>query len=61
MLEHKLCSLPDELLLFWGGGEEKFKIKARLKAEARAELGKRFSICPYVQNVHVMYPLNLFI
>ena len=39
MLEHKLCSLPAELLLFRGGGE-KFKIKAKLSpAKARAELG----------------------
>ena len=44
MLERKLCSLPAELLLFRGvgwGGEEKFKINAKLSpAEARAELGK---------------------
>ena len=53
MLEHKLCSLPNELLLFRAGWvgvglEEKFKIKAKLSpAKARAELGnilKRHSL-----------------
>ena len=41
MLESKLCSLPG------GGGQEKFKIKAKLSpAEARAKLGNRSTGTP---------------